>query len=46
MMQKGDTNSTVRGFHLLNKIGDIKWLVNGKATHPTEVFAMIKNGKI
>ena len=46
MMQKGDINSTVRGFHLLNKIGDIKWLVNGKATHPTEVFTMIKNGKI
>ena len=46
MMQKKDINSTVRGFHLLNKIGDIKWLVNGKATHPTEVFTMIKNGKL
>ena len=46
MMQKGDVYSTVRGFHLLNKIGDIKWLVNGKATHPTEVFTMIKNGKL
>lgn len=46
MMQKGDLNSTARGFNLLNKIGDLKWLVNGKATHPTEVFTMIKNGKI
>lgn len=43
MMQKGDMASTARGFNLLNKIGDVKWLVNGKATHPTEVFAMIKN---
>jgi hypothetical protein len=46
MMQQGDINSTARGFNLLNKIGDLKWLVNGKATHPTEVFTMIKNGKI
>jgi len=43
MLQKGDMASTARGFNLLNKIGDVKWLVNGKATHPSEVFAMIKN---
>jgi hypothetical protein len=47
MMQKrGDVYSTFRGFNLLNKLGDVKWLVNGKATHPTEVATLIRNGKI
>jgi hypothetical protein len=46
MMQSKDLNSVMRGFNLLNTVGDVKWLVNGKATHPNELLTMIKNGKV
>lgn len=46
MMQSKDLNSVMRGFNLLNTVGDVKWLVNGKATHPNELLTMIKTGKV
>lgn len=42
MMQKPDMYSQLRGFDLLRQIGDVKWLVNGKATNAGAVFRTLK----
>ena len=43
MLKSGNLHATGRAFNLLNKIGDVKWLVNGKATNSSQVLAMFKN---